>query len=409
MKIGIGYTNLKDSFLSGAKVIKYALKNGKIKRPCLVIAFCSGIFNHKEFFEGMKSIVGNEIPIIGGSAVGIITNDYLSYEGCPAGVAVVESDSLQPRIASEGYPDGNEKSAGMKLAKKIRAEKGDNALFVLYDSIKIPASEDSPPVLNTSSNILEGIKQVLHPATPVFGAGLIGDYAFGNTQQFCGSYVSSQSIVGLMLPENITPCFRIMHGCTPLNGIYHEITDIKGSVIYKIDNQPVCSMIDEIYGTREWRNQHPVNLLTIGVNHGEQFDNPVEKHYVNRLITGAVKNGGREGISLFESDLEQGEEIQFMLRNATKMIESAKKNSLELLDQLKAENKKPFLGLYIDCAGRTASKSHTLTEEASEVQNVFKKSNIPLLGFYSGVEIAPLLNKSRGLDWTGVLIVLSKG
>ena len=409
MKIGIGYTNLKDSFLSGAKVIKYALKNGKMKRPCLVIAFCSGTFDHKEFFEGMKSIVGNEIPIIGGSAIGIITNDYLSYEGYPAGAAIIESDSVLLRIASEEYLDENEKLASMKLAKKIGAEKGDNALFILYDSIKVPASNDTPPVLNTSSNILEGIEQILQAKTPVFGAGLIGDYMFGNTQQFCGSYVSSQSIVGLMISGNITPCFRIMHGCTPLDGIYHKITDIKGSVIYKIDNQPVCNMIDEIYGTRKWRNQHPVNLLTIGVNHAKRFDDPVEKHYVNRLITGVVKNGDREGISLFEPDLEPGEKIQFMLRDTTKMIESAKKNSLELLDQLKAENKKPLFALYIDCAGRAASKSHTLTEEASEIQNVFKKNNIPLLGFYSGVEIAPLLNKSRGLDWTGVLIVLSKG
>jgi len=32
-----------------------------------------------------------------------------------------------------------------------------------------------------------------------------------------------------------------------------------------------------------------------------------------------------------------------------------------------------------------------------------------LLGFYSGVEVAPLLGKSRGLDWTGVLLVFAKG
>jgi len=28
-----------------------------------------------------------------------------------------------------------------------------------------------------------------------------------------------------------------------------------------------------------------------------------------------------------------------------------------------------------------------------------------LLGFYSGVEIAPFLGRSRGLDWTGVLLL----
>jgi hypothetical protein len=32
----------------------------------------------------------------------------------------------------------------------------------------------------------------------------------------------------------------------------------------------------------------------------------------------------------------------------------------------------------------------------------------PLLEFYSGVEVAFLQGKSRGLEWTGVLLVLIK-
>ncbi len=124
------------------------------------------------------------------------------------------------------------------------------------------------------------------------------------------------------------------------------------------------------------------------------------------MITGALPNG--EGIDIFEPDLEPGTEIQFMLRDTAKMIESAKRNSAELLKQIEADGRKAFFGMYIDCAGRTANYSNTTTEEASEVQEVFNQYNIPLLGFYSGVEVAPLLQKSRGLNWTGVLIVLAK-
>ena len=115
-----------------------------------------------------------------------------------------------------------------------------------------------------------------------------------------------------------------------------------------------------------------------------------------------------EGIVLFEPDLEEGTEILFMLRDSKKMIESARVNSIELMEEIKADGRKPVLGLYIDCAGRSASFSNTTTEEASEVQKVFKQYNTPLLGFYSGVEIAPLLGNSKGLDWTGVLLVLAK-
>jgi hypothetical protein len=79
------------------------------------------------------------------------------------------------------------------------------------------------------------------------------------------------------------------------------------------------------------------------------------------------------------------------------------------LKKIIANGEKPVFGLYIDCAGRAAKVSDTLTEEASEVQNVFNQYNTPLFGFYSGVEVAPLLGKNRGLDWTGVLLVLAKG
>jgi len=50
---------------------------------------------------------------------------------------------------------------------------------------------------------------------------------------------------------------------------------------------------------------------------------------------------------------------------------------------------------------------HTAIEEASEVQEVLSHHKIPLFGFYSGVEIAPVSERSRGLDWAGVLLVIA--
>jgi small ligand-binding sensory domain FIST len=209
-----------------------------------------------------------------------------------------------------------------------------------------------------------------------------------------------------MLAGYFKPYLRIMHGCTPLDGTYHKITKIEGTIIYELDGKPIVEMIDELYGNQNWRNQHPLDLLTIGINHGGRFEVPKESNYVNRLITGVLPNG--EGISIFEPDLELGTEIQFMLRDGEKMIESARINSKELMEQTRADGREALFGMYINCAGRTSTHSNTPIEEASEVQGVFNQHSTPLLGFYSGVEVAPLLQKSRGLDWTGVLIVFAK-
>ncbi len=132
-----------------------------------------------------------------------------------------------------------------------------------------------------------------------------------------------------------------------------------------------------------------------------------EEEYVNRLITGVLPD--EKGIAIFEPDLEVGTEFLFMLRDSSKMMESAGKNCSDLMQRIENDGRRPAFGFYIDCAGRTALMSETIHEEADIIRENFNQKNIPLLGFYSGVEVAPLLGKSRGLDWTGVLWVMAEG
>jgi hypothetical protein len=406
MKVGIGYQNEKDAMLSGKNIAEYAIKNGNIDRPDLVLAFCSGQIDPDKFFQGLQSVVGNQTPIIGGSAIGVLTNNELSYEGYPAGIAIMQTDSLQCRIAATGDLDKDERLAGRQLAKELTCEPEDKLLLMFYDSVKIPATETSPPIMNASPPLISGIEEIFDPKISIIGAGVLGDYTFGPTKQFCGSYVGSQSVVGAILSGNIEPYFRIMHGCIPMDGVYHTITKIEGPVIYELDGKPIVEMIDTMYGNQEWQHQIPVKRVSIGVNMGGKYEDFQESHYVNRLITGVLPT--REGIVIFEPDLEQGMEIQFMIRDADEIIASARNNASELMEHIYTDGRKPVFGLYIDCAGRNASVSETLTEEASEVIEALNRYNTPLLGFYSGVEVAPFLGKSRGLDWTGVLVVITK-
>ena len=406
MKVGISYQNEKNAVLSGKTSAEAALRHGKIDRPDLVLAFCSGQLDPDEFFQGLQSVLGKQPPIIGGSAIGVLTNTELSYEGYPASIAILQSDVLRCTIAVAGALDKDEKQAGRALADQLTRQPDDKLLLMFYDSIKIPATKTSPPIMNASPPLIQGIEEVLGGDIPIVGAGIVGDHMFGPTKQFCGQYVDSQSVVGALLSGNFEPYYQIMHGCTPMDGIYHTITKIEGSVIYELDGRPVVGIINTMYGSQEWQLQMPVKRLAIGVNMGGKYEGFQESQYVNRLITGVLPAG--EGIVIFEPDLEKGTEIQFMLRDADEIIESARKNSSELMERIAADGRVPVFGLYVDCAGRSANVSDTITEEAAEVVAVFNQYNTPLLGFYSGVEVAPFLGKSRGLDWTGVLVVITK-
>ena len=405
-KIGIACKEDVKHITQVRDMAKEAMVSGNIDRADLVFAFCSDKTNPRQCYNGIREVAGNSAPIIGGSAIGLISNNFLSYDGPSAGVAVIQSDVLKRRRTVVKNIDKDENDAGKRLAMGIQQKDDDKALLIFYDSVKMAPSSNSPPIMNSSSYLLEGINGVRTFDIPIIGAGLVGDYAFNPTVQFCGSSVSKQCVVGVMLSGGITVHYCITHGCVPIDGIYHTITKTEGPILYELDGQPIVRTINDMFGSDEWQKEHPVGYLTIGVNYGEKYGKYEEEKYVNRLITGVTSD--KEGVIMFESDLKNGMQIQFMSRDAEQMVRSAKKNSEALLRSVSNKKKKPVFGLYIDCAGRAGKYSYSDVEEASEVQKIINRYEVPFIGFYSGVELAPFQGASKGLDWTGVLLILSE-
>ncbi|NNJ13224.1 hypothetical protein EKD04_023140 [Chloroflexales bacterium ZM16-3] len=390
----------------GMQVATDAMRHGQITAPDLVLAFVNKQIDAEAFANGLRSVLGASVPIIGGSGIGVITNDQLSYDGAPAGVAVLQLDGGTMQYATASGVDQSEYEAGRHLGEQLSGSPDAKLLLMFYDSIKIPATPATPPSMNASPPLIAGIESALPSGIPIVGAGLVGDFGFSSTIQFAGLSVAQQVVVGMLLGGAIEPYGAIMHGCSLKDGIYHTITRMSGPVIFEIDGRPATEVIDSEYGGTSWREQLPVRRLSIGVNHGDRFGDFREDQVVARLIAGVTPD--ESGLVLFEPDLEEGTEFQFLLRDGQMMIESARRNATALIERVRAAGQTPRFALYIDCAGRCAAFSDTLTEEASEIQAVMNQHQVPLLGFYSGVEVAPLLGRSRGLDWTGVLLILAE-
>ena len=62
---------------------------------------------------------------------------------------------------------------------------------------------------------------------------------------------------------------------------------------------------------------------------------------------------------------------------------------------------------YTSLVARAAAYCGTEREEAAEVQRAVG-TRVPLLGMYSGVEIAKVGDDMQALDWTGVLCLFSE-
>lgn len=404
-KSGTGFSRNDDAFLAGREAARAAITRDGIVNPCFILAFCAGIMDHRLFVKGIRDIAGNDVPVLGGSAIGVMNEDELNYRGSSAGCLIIGSEGITVCSAVEKSLNNDTFGAGKRLGERLAETKEPALMMLFYDSIAVPATQSSPPVLNSSAPLLSGLMTFTDASVPVIGAGLVGSYSFEAVSLLTGFSVERDCAAAITFNGAIKPYYQIMHGCSPLDGVYHRITRKEGSVLYELDDRPITEVIDDL-GVEGWRNQFPLEYLTIGVNCGERYGSPQEEHYINRLITGLTPDG--MGICMFEPDLAQGTEIQFMIRDTEKMMESVQRNCSKLIEEIDKNGDRPFCSLYIDCAGRTAEYSRTSQEEAAEVQRMCRDLKIPLLGFYSGVEIAPLMGKPRGLDWTGVLLILTE-
>lgn len=402
---GIGYSEQRDSFKAGGEAASAALDRLGGPTGSLALAFCTGRHDSRECFNGIRSALGESIPVIGGSAIGLITAEHLGYEGHQVGVALLPAD-VGCVVESSGPLVQGEITVGRNLARALRKRgNGPGRLDLLfYETVR--KAPPPCPEMNISSLLLEGYREFAGDEPPMLvGAGLVGGYDLKPGFQFTGREVGVQSAVAAALHGDFEASVTVMHGCKPMSD-YHRITRVQGNVIYEIDNLPALDVVLKLLGHRQWEENLPLLLITLGVNLGEKYAPYDEKKYLNRLIVGYIPQ--ERAIVMFEADLKRGDEFRFMRRNEELMMQSAEKGCREIRERLRQENREPFFALYMDCAGRTRSFSGGEREEAEIIQQAIGR-DIPLLGFYSGVEIAPLMGVSRGLDWTGVLLVLSRG
>jgi hypothetical protein len=183
-----------------------------------------------------------------------------------------------------------------------------------------------------------------------------------------------------------------------------EITRIEGAEVFELDGEPALAVIERMLNLSLGGPEgHDLTLLaTLGEKQGDPFAPYDENAYVNRLIVTSNRVTG--SVTLFEPDFRRGTMVQIMSRDNSLMLQSVQDGIAVANAAVPAGRR--LLNLYIDCAGRASARSGAAVEEAEMVMRGLDPAT-PLIGLYSGVEIAPFDGYSRPLDWTGVLTTLS--
>lgn len=400
-RFGTGFSEKADSWQAGVEAAATALASADIGQCDLALLYSTSKHDPRQLRDGLRSVVGPRSRLIGGYAPGVITKDKLGYEGFQVGVAVMASDSVQVDMFIETGLADNERKVGVALGRKIssRIYAGEANILLMYDSIKKRASQGMD--LNLATPLIEGMSESLGDWPRAAGVGMIGDMQGNPTFQWFDDRIEQHSAMALVLSSGVRMDTIIMHGCKPAS-TYHQVTRTEGATVLEIDGRPAVEVIGELLGPefeKDWR-ESPF-FVTLGVNKGDKFGPFREEDYANRVCM-AVDNE-RGGLVMFENDLKAGNEIQVMRRSIDSEHVAAR--SRELLARV--ADRRAVFALYIDCALRASAYCGAEREEAEEVQKAIGPL-MPLLGMYSGVEIAKVGDSMQALDYTGVLCVFSE-
>ncbi|MES2767099.1 MAG: FIST N-terminal domain-containing protein [Bacteroidota bacterium] len=402
MKVGVGFSERSDSFQAGKEAAENALKELSTGKSDLIMLFATSKHNSELLLNGVRVTAGEDAKLMGGSTVGIITNDKLGYAGYQVGVAAFSLEGVEAHLLFEENLVNREFETATALGMRLNEITDENSnLIVFYDSVKKLALT-SPPQLNLATPIVDGLRSSMKTLPNMAGAGLLGDAMFQlPCAQWHGNEVFKETLSALVLSGDIHMDTLILHGCKPSSS-YHMITRAEENVVFEMNGRPATEVISELWGADSDIDLDDFPLLvTLGVNRGDKFGDFKEENYANRLCFAVDKE--QSALVMFEPDLKTGAEVQLMRRSIG--FDYIGPRVENLFKNLKGE--KPVFAFYIDCLGRAAAFCGMDKEEAEEVQK-FIPAGVPLLGIYSGVEIGKIGADVQALDWTGVLCVFSQ-
>lgn len=401
MQVGIGYSEIPDSAAAGKQAAEMALSASGREDACdMALLFCTARQNQQILREAVRAVIGASVPVYGGGAAGIITNDYYGYAGDQVGIVCVWRDGVHCDILTDGGLLASEEDTGFRLGQSL-AQLGvqpDSSVMLLYDSIH--RSESGAVRMLMATWILEGLKKSLGYLPDITGAGMVADHSANVSSQFVGNEIGENYAMAFMFDENIRVDSVIMHGCRPASP-YYTVTKAEGPVILEINHRPALEFMQELLGPAIAPEQYPFFLL-FGINRGERWGEYNEDNYASRLCLGIDPE--HSGIVMFEADMVAGTEFQLMFRSLE--LDYMKPKIESLFQQL--DGREPVFAMYIDCAGRCAGYGGMDMEDALVLQQMVA-GRVPVFGIYTGVEIASIAGQPRGLDWTGVFTLFSQG
>lgn len=365
---GVGKSNNADAYKAGQEACQLAVNNvgGETN---LLIVFSSVTLDQNKMLEGVNNIAKGAL-VVGCSDSGEITN-----EGPCSGyvtVMAIVSDQINFAAGVGQNVGADSFKAGQEAADNMKKELSDKPMLAI---------SFLEGLTGNGAAIVRGIQSSLGEHFPIIGGSAGDDFAFKKTFVYYKDQVLNDAAVILGLTGNFSWGMGVKHGWQPI-GLPMKATKSEGAVLKELDGKPALTIYEDYFGKKaEELIKEPIAKMAYTYPLGMSVEGSSE------LLIRDVVIANQKGEITCAAEIPEGSEVRLMLSDFDKAISAAKEAAENALNQM--DGNKPKAIIIFDCMARRKLLGLQAGDEINEIKKIFC-NNIPLIGFYTYGEQAPL-------------------
>jgi small ligand-binding sensory domain FIST len=390
---GVGYSTDEETIRAARQATKMAMERAKITRADMAIIFASisHLRSYSLLLKTVEEIAGTSV-LIGSSALGILTTDVEIEEGPGIAVMVIHSNRISAVPFLGRNLEGRNLEVGQEIGKTIKSASDPSSLLII-----LPDTFYFEP-----ESFFQGIQEVVD-YIPIVGGGSSENGTQRQTYQMCGRQSESKAVAGMLLSGDFKHTIAFSQACQPV-GDPMVVTKARGNTIFELGGRPAHSVFCDLFQEPvDWEDffQTAVSLIFLGLPVDITQTRLERGKYLVRNIIGLDPVKGSITVA---APIVEGQVVSFTLRDPRRARQDMER-TLKELKKRHAEHL-PAFGLYFDCCGRGTS----LYGKTGVDLALFKRylGEIPLIGFFTYAEIAPIHKTNYLHNYTGVLTLISE-
>lgn len=388
---GVGLSTEKDTERASREATVTALARARVDTAELAIVFATT--DHGPRYSRLLRTVketAQATHVVGCSAGGVLTTDGEVERAPGVAVLTVQTDTFSASRFFIPQLRGRGQEIGQEVGALVRSSPGPHSLLVAF-----------PDTYNfNSAAFFSGLHEAA-PGVPIVGGGASEDGTLGETFQFCGDVVSNDAVCGALLSGQFHHTIGIAQACQPISPVL-TVTKSHQNLILELDGKPAFEVFAEVVHQPLLEDlRRAAAFVFVGLPVDPERQRIVRGEYVVRNLVGFDP---RQGIVAVADEIRQGQKIVFTLRDGSVSREDLKV-TLEVQAQLWGEQK-PSFGLYFNCLGRGRGLYGLPDLDTAYIKQYL--GDLPLIGFFTGCEIAPIQQRHSLHQYSGVLVLVGE-